>query len=278
MPSSLPCFTFARGLLLTAMAVAGPALAAREPEPAAARPPPPAADCMDARRMQRAVQLAPRALEVHLDDGVRYDITLRQDCPSVVEPGGALELLAPHGWACTDGPSLVRAADGRMCGVDQVVLLDARGLASRAREAALAVAPGPEPATDGGSDAGIPAASTLPTLEVRGRRAKGFRGTTEYCVASRHVYSWSEDTQGLVVNVPPARAAGHRRYRIETNGSCPLLWRAEAIALRSARGTGVVCGFPGDEVVATSAESQARGPGIFFKPCPIIAVYPIVPD
>lgn len=238
----------------------------------AARPPPPGAGCMDARRMQRAAQTGPRALALQLDDGVHYDILLGEDCPAVVAPGGALELLAPHGWACSGGPSLVRAADGRTCAVATVGVVDGREIAARARataQAAGGAAEAPAPV------AGAPPSTTLDTVEVRGRRARGFRGTTDYCVASRHVRSWSEDTQGLVVDVPPARAGGHRRYRIETNGSCPLLWRAEGIALRSGRGTGVVCGFPGDQVVAASPASGERGPGIFFKPCPIIAVYPL---
>lgn len=269
-----------RGLsLLAAIAAAAlvrPASAVSVATTNSTRPPPPAVGCMDARRMQRAFQLSPRALVVHLNDGVRYEVALREDCPSVVGADGALELLAPHGWACSDGPALVRGVDGRACGVATVAVLDSRGLAARQREAAMASTGGAAPETASGD--GVAPSSTLPTVEVRGRRQRGFRGTTDYCVASRHVRSWHEDAQGLVVEVPPARAGGHRRYRIETTGSCPLLWRTEAIALRSGRGTGVVCGFPGDQVVLASPDSGERGPGIFFKPCPVIAVYPIVAD
>lgn len=130
---------------------------------------------------------------------------------------------------------------------------------------------------------------TLPTLsavEVGAERPRGFRGSTNYCVATRFVRSWSTDNDGLIVEVSPRRAAGNRYYRVELQGTCDMLNRAPSITLTSGVGTGIVCGYPGDKVELagadesselTSAAARRRWVEI-EKFCNVLAVYPIRKD
>ncbi|MGQ0799447.1 MAG: hypothetical protein ACT4NL_04950 [Pseudomarimonas sp.] len=244
--------------------------------PAVARQPAPAADCFDARQMEEAMLATPRRLAIALADGGRFSVDLAADCPAAIGAGGEFEVKAPHGWACSDARAHVAAADGFSCPITRVAGIDSKGYAELALAARALRVSGV-----------LPSPPTLSTVEVQGVRARGFRGSTNFCVASRHVRNWSTDNEGLIIEVAPRRAAGNRYYRVELHGPCHMLDRSPGIVLRSGVGNGVVCGYPGDKIELASADeataqlmanfSHRRWPEI-EKFCNVLAVYPIRQD
>jgi hypothetical protein len=201
----------------------------------------PQADCMDARIAERVYVVSPWQLVVALQDDQRFRIELGEACPAVTQPDVKIQLLAPDGWACGAGDEVVQVsgadtAGSAVCSVAALAPVDRREFARLAREASRNGSAGD--------------AVTLAPVEVVARRPRGFRGTTDFCFASRHVRGWHEDGDGLVVDVSPLRSGGNTRYRIELASSCIELGAAEDIVLRSGVGNGLICGHTGDQVVA----------------------------
>lgn len=97
---------------------------------------------------------------------------------------------------------------------------------------------------------------TLDRVETRGHHWRDIRGTTEYCVDARFLRGWSQDREGLLVEVAPRRHAGHRYYQVETVENCSDLASAHSIRLVSRSGGAAVCGHPGDKVVLLDYSSQ----------------------
>lgn len=248
-------------VLLTAMGTV--------PASAQTRRPPPFPDCLDARRMQEVRQVEPRALTVLTDDGRRFRVDMASDC--LVETGNAT-LLAQEGWVCGQPREFVRSGD-QLCPVSGLQTIDAREYAALARA---------------GDQAGI---ATLDAVQVRAERRRGFAASYSYCFNPRYMRAWSEDSEGLLVEMSPRRADGNRYYRVELAQSCPDLNSAPAVSFRSGVGIGLICGNPGDQVVAQTeredlerAYLQGNGIAPSFDPrragatrCTVTAVYPHQP-
>ncbi|HET6395350.1 MAG TPA: hypothetical protein VFF91_00745 [Pseudoxanthomonas sp.] len=235
---------------------------------AAAQPPrtPPHPGCMDARGLAEMHPAGPRTLAVRDRDGAHFRIDLAADCP-VGE--GEATVLARGGWVCGQADEYVRTAHAQ-CAVAGLARVDGREYAMLARQASRA------------------AAGTLETVEVREARPRGFAASHSFCFNPRHVRGWSEDVEGMRVEVSPLRSGGYRYYRVELATSCPQLQFAPGVRFRSGLGIGVICGNPGDMVVAQArgewpmSRGPARDEGIFAGtpaslPCAVSAVYPDVP-
>jgi hypothetical protein len=224
---------------------------------------PPAPGCLDARGMAEARQADARTLAILQHDGTAFRLDLSETCPGVIADDGQANLLARDGWVCNGAPAFVADAT-RRCAVAAVTPIDARGYAELARA----------------SHAGGDDVTTLDAVTVTAQRGRGFAGSPAYCLDPRWVRGWSEDAGGLLVEVSPRHAHGHRRYRIELGGACPELADAMTVELRSGRGIGVVCGNAGDtlEVVPDApgggAPALLRGGLASRKHCPVTAVYP----
>ena len=203
---------------------------------------PPAPDCLDARQMAEVRQASPTHLAVQGQDGQRFRITLAQACPGAGDATAVL--LARDGWVCGAGSAFVRIGDNT-CAVSGLEPVDAREYAALAREAAV------QAAADG--------VKTLETVQVRAPRRRGFAGSPSFCFNPRYLRAWSEDSKGMLVELSPRRSGGHRYYRVELAQSCPDLDAAPAIVFRSGVGIGLICGNPGDRVVA-----QNSGDGSLF--------------
>lgn len=230
---------------------------------AQARPAAPSAQCMDAREVREMHQSSPRTLAVMDRTGGRHRVYLAQACPV----GGAIAtLLAPHGWLCGGRMGETLQVEGKACAIAQVRGIDAREYAALARTAART----PEGVVE------------LARVEVTGRKPRGFGGSSAFCFAPEHMRAWSEDKEGLLVEMRPARANGNRFYRVELGSSCPELGTAQQIAIRSGAGNGLVCGNAGDRVtnvrdalVAQEFQGRLRGRAETEFGCPIAAVYPV---
>lgn len=223
------------GVLLCVLAAVSLSAAASDRAPA------PHPECMDARIAQRMYAVSPWQLVVALQDGQRFRIELGEACPAVTQTDVAMKLLAQDGWACGVGNEFVEVSgrDGTgstLCTVAALARVDGREFARLAREASR--------------HAGQTDVIELAVVEVVGQRPRGFRGTTDFCFASRHVRGWHEDGDGLIVEVSPRRSGGNARYRVELASSCIELGTAEDIVLRSGVGNGLICGNTGDQVVA----------------------------
>lgn len=152
----------------------------------------PAADCLDARLVERFHVPSAWQLAVATSNGQRYRIELAEACPAATAEAAELTLLARDGWVCGEGAFLrVQGAEG-LCPVAALAVADQREFARLARAAG--------------------ALQQLDTVEVKRRRPSGFRGSDDFCFASRRVRSWSEVEQGLVIEVSggglPACATG----------------------------------------------------------------------
>ncbi|RDZ25937.1 hypothetical protein [Lysobacter silvisoli] len=236
-------------------------LLAAAPLAASTRSPAPAPNCLDARSMSEARQSGERTLAVMQADGRRFRVDLAQDCPAATVDAQAT-VLAREGWVCGHGNEYLRSGQ-QLCPVAAVAVIDAReyaqlALASQRRDDGIA---------------------TLDAVEVKTEKRRGFGGSTSYCFNPRYMRGWSEDGKGLVVEVSPQRSGGHRYYRVELAYSCPELFNAHTIDLRSGMGISAICGNPGDSVVAKAemrpGEGIARGGGVSRVTCPIASVYPI---
>lgn len=201
-------------------------------------------ECLDARQVAELQQASPRQLAALDRSGRRFRIDLGEDCPG--SEGASAQLLARGGRVCGAGGEAVRIG-AATCPVVGVARLDARDYAALARAAAVL--------------ANEAAPATLDTVEVRGERRRGFGGSSSYCFDTRYLRSWSEDGKGMRVEVSPKRSGGHRYYRVELPQSCPDLDSAPAISFRSGVGISLICGNPGDRIVA-----EGQGEGVLFGP------------
>jgi len=229
---------------------------------ASTRAPAPAAHCLDARAMGEVRQASERTLAVLQNDGRRFRVDLKEDCPAAGADAQA-SVLAREGWVCGTGNEYVRSGQ-RLCPVAAVAEIDAKDYA------ALALA----------SHRRHGDVATLDTVEVRAEKRRGFGGSVSYCLNPRYMRGWNEDGKGLVVEVSPQRSGGHRYYRVELAHSCPELFDATTIELRSGMGISAVCGNPGDVVAVVpemrAGEGIARSGGALSRiSCPIASVYPI---
>ncbi len=188
--------------------------------------------CLDARQVAELQQASPRQLAALDRNGQRFRIDLGEDCPG--STGARAQLLARGGQVCGTAGEGVRIG-AATCPIVAVTSVDARDYAALARAAAVL------------ADS---TATTLETVEVRGERRRGFGGSSSYCFDTRYLRSWSEDGKGMLVEVAPKRSGGHRYYRVELPQSCPDLDSAPAISFRSGVGISLICGNPGDRVVA----------------------------
>lgn len=232
----------------------------------------PAPHCLDARDVQQVEQETATAIAVRNGQGQAYRIDFSAACPGIND-AGTLRLEAPSGWAC-GRPSEQVVVDGRRCAVAGVTPIDNREFASTARAS------------------GRQYAATLPSVTVtakgearqpRSRTRQTFQASPAFCFASRHVRSWSEDAQGVVVETNPRRSGGHRFYRVELAGSCPILAGATSVYFQSGFQNGLICGNPGDRMVETPSDIpgdlRSFTPRFMRPACPVLAVYPKdVPD
>lgn len=205
--------------------------------------------CLDARQVAELQQASSRQLAALERGGQRFRIDLGEDCPG--STGARAQLLARGGRVCASEGEAVRIG-AATCPIVAVTRVDAREYAGLARAAAVL-------ADD--------TTTTLDTVEVRGERRRGFGGSSSYCFDTRYLRSWSEDSKGMLVEVAPKRSGGHRYYRVELPQSCPDLDAAPAISFRSGVGISLICGNPGDRIVA-----EGTGEGVSFdvaEPFPI---------
>lgn len=239
----------------------------------------PAPACLDARQIAELRQASPRQLVALERSGRRFRIDLGEDCPG--GSGANAQLLAHGGRVCGTGGDAMRIG-AATCRIVAVSPVDARDYAALARMAAAHVRD-------------TAATTTLETVEVRGQRRRGFGGSSSYCFDTRYLRSWSEDGKGMRVEVAPKRSGGHRYYRVELPQGCPDLDSAPAISFRSGVGISLICGNPGDRVVAEGAgdllsfDTAAAFPvgddtrasrfrsGMRFQ-CAVSAVYPLESD
>ena len=251
-------------------------LAAALPAHAQERSPAPSPDCLDARRMQEIHQADARTLAVQGSDGRRFRLALATDCPLQADTPAVL--LAREGWVCGTGNEFVRTGPAT-CAVTALAGVDARTYAALARTASQA-------------DDGV---TTLETVSVRAPRRRGFAGSPSFCFNPRYLRAWSEDSEGMLVELSPRRSGGHRYYRVELAQNCPDLDAAPAIVFRSGVGIGVICGNPGDRIIAQDSGGgtlfDTGDPGLmlpedprrFSRPgtrfqCTVSAVYPHEPQ
>lgn len=237
--------------LLAGCSVSSHALAAESARVA------PAPQCLDARRITDTRQPDARTLVIVSGASQFHTVTLGNDCPGV-ETAVSSQLLARDGWIC-GGPDELVQANQQRCPVAAVTPIDGRTFAALARRADQA---------DG--------ITTLDAVQVDGpQRGQGFRGSPSYCFAPRYLRSWSADPGGLLVEVSRRHPGGHGWYRVELTGSCPELTRSPEVNFRSRMDLGMICGNPGDVVVATARPDGFATSGLGGRPCPVGAVYPI---
>lgn len=230
----------------------------------------PAPECFAAREVREARQSDARTLVVRLNDESRWRLALGEGCPNALwseQP----RLLSPRGQVCTGGGAWLDRGD-RRCAVLDVARIDAREYADHALRARNRQ----------------PTADDLDTIVVRGKRVRGFVGSTAYCVDARHVRGWRDDGSDLVLETSPTRAGGHRYYRVEFNGVCSEMGTMTQLVLKSQVGGTAICGHPGDRAVFSRDEDElAFGAGIARRiverglaaqaGCSIARVYPILP-
>lgn len=229
----------------------------------------PAPHCMDARQVDDVQVIDTTTLALRLADGGRYRMSLQEDCPGVgTEP---VRLLARGGWFCGNPDEAIRTATAS-CAVTAIQAQDSRQYAELLR-----------------SRASTPV-NSLPSVAVTGTTPHGFAGSSDYCVSTRDLRSWREDTQGVVVEVSPRRSGGHRYYRLELGSSCGDLSNADTLTLLSGVGLSQVCGHPGDRLQLSRAqptpvrgliEEDAIPRPLMQSPlasrfgCPVARVYPL---
>lgn len=257
-------------LVLAGLAASAAAQVQAAPTPGEVRTPP-APHCLDARGVRQVEQATPGSIAVRDANGQPYRVDFSADCPGIND-ATEVRLDAPGGWACGRSSEEVMV-DGRRCQISAVSQIDNRTFAEAARESSRRFA------------------TTLPTVTVTGRSdgrsspRRGFHGTPEYCFATRHVRSWNEDPQGVVVETNPRRNGGHRYYRVELGSSCSILAGATDVDFQSGFQNGLICGNPGDRIVMTPSGIEGDLLGIqgdlrfstprFARPgCSVLAVYP----
>ncbi|KAB7763829.1 hypothetical protein [Xanthomonas maliensis] len=242
-------------LLLSASALA---CSAHEP----ARPAAPANDCLDARALVELQQPAAETLLVTERGGRHFRLQLAQACPELATQADA-RLLAPHGWVCNGAPAMV-AAGQTQCAIGEVAPVSPRDYAALTRQHDAA------------------SIATLDPLTVRQQGRRAFVGNSAYCFHPGLVRSWSEDDQGLLVEVAAQRHGGHRYYRVELMDNCSELNGSPPIRFVSGMGLNAICGNPGDKVDIVD-QFAITGAGAVTRPgqlarmrqsCTVAAVYP----
>lgn len=217
----------------------------------------PAPQCLDARQITDTRQPDASTLVIASGAGQFHRLTLAQACPGV-EAAPHSQLLARDGWVC-GGPDEYVQADQQQCPVATVAPIDGKTFAALAREADQ-----------------VNGMATLDAVRVTGpQRGQGFRGSPSYCFAPRYLRSWSSDPGGLLVEVSRRHPGGHGWYRVELAGSCPELARSPEVDFRSRMDLGMICGNPGDVVVATARSEGFADSGLGGHACTVAAVYPI---
>ncbi|WDS38242.1 DUF6491 family protein [Pseudoxanthomonas sp.] len=217
---------------------------------------PPAPQCLDARQITDTRQPDANTLVIASGADQFHRLTLADACPGV-EAARHSQLLARDGWVC-GGPDEYVQADQQRCPVAAVAPIDGKTFAALAREAER-----------------VNGVATLDAVKVTGpQRGQGFRGSPSYCFAPRYLRSWSSDPGGLLVEVSRRHPGGHGWYRVELAGSCPELARSPEVDFRSRMDLGMICGNPGDEVVATARPEGFADSGLGGHPCTVTAVYP----
>ncbi|MDC8746868.1 DUF6491 family protein [Xanthomonas campestris] len=201
------------------------------------RPAAPDATCLDARQVAELQQADARTLAVTGQQGRLFRLRLAEDCPDIANQTGA-SLLAAHGWVCNGAVAFVGTGTQR-CAITQVEPIDARTYASIARYRA----------TDG--------TATLDPVTVRQSRRRNFAGSSSYCFNPSMLRSWSEDPDGLLVEVSARHPGTHRYYRVELLDSCRELSGAPPIQFVSGMGINAICGNPGDKVTVLDELSLA---------------------
>ncbi|MGY0798526.1 DUF6491 family protein [Lysobacter sp. A286] len=230
----------------------------------------PAGNCLDTRLVNEVFQADERTLAVAASDGLRYRLSFADACGDVTTASDA-KMLAKDGWMCGTGNEFI-AMNDRLCPVDSVARISAAEYAEHAR------------ASHTSPDGTV----TLSTVKVQGERRRGFAASSNYCINPRYIRGWSEDPEGVVVEMDPRRSGGNRFYRVELTGSCPQLSGGSAMSMRSGMGIGLVCGNPGDTIQAgTRAFAGGRPPDFLMTGsdrlqilgakfgCPVRSVYPM---
>lgn len=184
------------------------------------------------RRVDEVVQSDSRTLAIASSDGQRYRLDLASECRDLTKAATS-KIVAEGGWVCGRGNEFI-IADNQRCEVATIHQITPAGYAAMAR------------ASYTSADGTV----TLPGISVKGEERRRFVASVNYCINPRHVRGWSEDGDGLVVEVNPRRAGGNRFYRVELASNCPQLSGGSAMQLQSGMGIGVVCGNPGDRLVA----------------------------
>lgn len=223
--------------------VAGSVLLALAVAQAAARDDAPEAQCFQAREIRELLQVDAHTLNVRVGAGERYRLELADACPDALAGAEKPVLVARGGRICGRNEEVLRIGS-RECAVAGLARIDAREFAEQAKDAHDATA-----------------ATSLDPVQVRGRRAHGFRANSAYCFAMQHVRGWRADAEGMVVEVSPLRSGGHRQYRVELAESCPELSHSTHMRMQSGVGIGAICGHAGDRVVPM-AEPLPSAPGV----------------
>lgn len=223
----------------------------------------PAPHCLDARNVRQVEQAVPGAIAVLGSNGQAYQIDFLGQCPGVTT-ASKVRLDAPAGWACGRASEQLMV-DGKTCAIAAVSPINSRDFAETARESSRQYA------------------TTLPAVTVTGEDARdrgpryAFKGSPEFCFATRNVRSWHEDPAGVVVETNPRRNGGHRYYRVELAG-CPILDRTVSVDFRSGFQNGLICGNPGDRIVTADSgfadDLRASTPRFLRSDCQVVAVYP----
>ena len=228
--------------------------------------PPPASHCFSARDVREVRQSDPQTLAIRLGDGARYRLELADACPGAMR-AQSLRLTSRQGWICGSNEEILDMGV-RRCAVASLARIDAREYAEHALR----------------SDRQHSSVAELDALEVRGKRRRGFGGTTAYCVDARYMRGWSEDKGDLIVEMSAKRSGGNRYYRMELGGSCNEMSSANHMQLVSGVGTNAICGNIGDRAMFTRDEniggvlrSRSEGSLAAQYGCTIRQVYPLLP-
>ena len=231
--------------------------------------PPPAPHCFSAREVREVRQSDPQTLAVRLTDGARYRVELADVCPGAMRADHP-RLVSRQGWICGSNEEILDLGE-RRCAVAGLARIDAREYAEHALRS-----------DRGGGD--IVARGALDTIVVRGKRRRGFGGSTAYCLDARYMRAWSEDAGDLVVEVSPMRSGGNRYYRVELGSGCAELSSAIHVQLVSAVGTTAICGNIGDRAVFLRDENvggverpRTEGSLAAQYGCTVKQVYPLSP-
>lgn len=253
-PARMRCLVLL-ALALTCLPLTAAAAAPREAARIAPGP-----TCLDARGLRDMNQTDADSVTVLDADHQPWRVHFQSACPGVDDAAEAV-LEAPSGWAC-GGPQERVRIEGRHCPIASVARIDAREFAAQAKL----------------SDART--VNTLPTVQVEASSdtRSRFRASPAYCFSARALRSWSEDPQGIKVETNPKQSGGNRYYRVELGTYCPEVSNAPEIAFRSGFGNGLICGNPGDRMIASQPmpgdlrrQSNPRN----YLGCAVMAVYPV---